>query len=682
MTTRPRRRQKPMDASNSGQAANRAFPRLLFLLPLLWSVFTLLPSLGGPSWLWGLVAGQAEAAVWLPAWLAVTLLALAGLAGKNGWFERELPGLSSIVKRLGAPGRIWLWLSLAAASVGWGLREQNYFMGDGLALIENVCKPFYLHPNEPLDFFTHQLFHRLLGLIGLQDGALAYALLAVLLLPVFLWLALRMAVLLCPVSRERTAVFMILAFSGTLQLFLGYVESYTLVNLFVCLFLYLGIKLLSEGGGGHPWALSAAAVLAALSHLSAVMLLPAMLFVWLYSHRTAERRASSAMSRDFIIILALFVLGALVGLLLFNPRGLTPLWPSRLSDQAPFTLYDPRYLGFKFNLLLMIAPATFLLTASVLGGWRRLERSERPVFYFLLLSAVGTLFFFFSANAMLGIRDWDLLCLPALPFTAFSAWVFLHLRRAAPGRPLWLGVLALTAAAQILAFARINADQDHGAAFLDRMLPHEAYTGTNLLQLGFLLEESGYRAEALDQYRGISQPELAGNRTINMGVVLIELGKPDSTITVTRNLMERIIVNPKGQNILYSNLSIAYDMTGQPDSGLVYFMRSLEKSWTPKSAYLGLWINSVRKRVVDEGLLRQGLDNLSDFDSLMLLARLYALSKDPANLHLVFNRIVQCRFDCEQWRHLMVFARLVVNREYADYIQKRAALDCPELAPQ
>ncbi|MCE5272198.1 hypothetical protein LLH00_13050 [bacterium] len=650
----------------------------------------MLPLTGGPSWLWGLIAGQAAAAVWLPAWLTVTLLALAGLAGKSGWFEREPPGLTSSVNSvwegLGTPGRKWFWPSLAVVAVGWGLREQNFFMGDGWALIDNVRKPFYLHPNEPLDFFTHQLFQRLLTLLGIADGAVAYALLAVLLLPVLLWLTWRMAGLLCRDSREsRTAVFLILAFGGTLQLFLGYVESYTLVNLFACLFLYLGIKALSGEGKGLPWALSIAAALALLSHLSAAMLLPALLFVWLRGRAPAGDRAVKTAKRDFGVILTLCVLGALAGLLFFNPPGLTPLWPSLLSEQAPFTLYDPRYLLFKLNLLLLVAPAAFLLLlAATFGGWRRIGRQERPVFHFLLLSAAGTLFFFFSANAMLGIRDWDLLCLPALPFTVLAAWVFLRLRRSGPGRTLWLGLTALAAAAQTLAFVWVNSSQDSGVAFLDRMLPHEVYVGSNVLQLGFLFEEREYRQEALNQYRAMKRHELSATRAVNLGVMLVQFGKPDSVITVTREILDGLNASPSatGLTLLYSNLSMAYDMIGKPDSALVYFIRCSECGGTIKAAYVGMWVDCLRQRVVQQGWLRGGLDNLSDYDALQLLVRLYALTKDTANMKLIYNRIFQCHFDCGQWRTLLALTRRVVNPGFADRLAARAALECPEMAAQ
>ncbi len=656
----------------------RKFPGYLFVFPLLWCLLTALPAVGGPDRVWGFIAWRADIFVWLPAWLIVTAMSLAGLAGKAVWLERDLPQLSRLSARFfnRSGARAWFWLAPLTVAVGWGLRSRNFFMGDGWALIDNVRKPFYFHANEPLDFFAHQLFSCLLALLSVKDGAVVYAVLAVLLLPLFLWFLWKISALVRPEKHERTAVFLILMFTGCVQLLLGHVESYTLVNLFICLSLCLGLKTIAAKGKNSLWPITAATVLAALSHLSAVSLLPALIFVWLYQWRLNKS------GRSFTVLFSVCAVAALAGLLFFDLPGMTPLYASKTGDHAPFTLLDPRYLWFKLNLLLMLAPSAFLLLPAALSRSWKLDPAARPELYFLMLSAAGPLFFFFGANAMLGLRDWDLLCLPALPITLLAAWLFLRLREAGAGRALWLSGAALAAACQIMAFVWVNTGKDSGVEFLDRMRQHEIYTGSNMLQLGYLFEEQNYLPESLRQYLGITQKEFAANRAVNAGTIFIRLGMPDSTISLGRYLLDRYDVTSKGFGQICSNLSLAYDLTGQPDKANAVFLLYVDSGETPNGAYLDMWVEQLRSLVAKKGYLREGLDKLTDHGQLMLLARLYALSKDTANLRLVYARIFECWFDCGQWRSTLEFTRRVVNREFADQMARQAALECPELTTE
>jgi hypothetical protein len=655
------------------------YPGYLFAVLLLWCALTALPAAGGPDRVWGLIAWRADIAVWLPSWLIVSILSLIGLSGKSVWLERELSSathrLEVFLAGVSQHGRRFLPL-LALAPVGWILRSRNYFMGDGWALIENVRKPFYLHTNEPLDFFAHQLFSRLLAILSIKDGALAYQFPAVLILiPLFLSLLWKVSALVRPEKHERTAVFLILTFTGCLQIFLGHVESYGLVNLFLCLFLYLGLKAISGEGKSSLWLMTVVSVLAIFSHLSAITILPALAFALLH-----QRRFTNS-GRSFTIVFSLCAVAAMAGILFFDLPGMTPLSASKTGDQMPYTLLDPRYLWFKLNLLLMLAPAAFMLFPAAMAGRWRLNAAARPELYFLSLSAAGPLFFFFGANAMLGLRDWDLLCLPALPLTLLVVTAFARMRCAAAGRALYLGIAALAASIQTLAFVWVNSGQESGVKFLDSMLPHEVYNGYNPLQLGYLFEEKGYLQESLHQYNGISQKEFIINRVVNEGTIYLRLGQPDSTIRITRDFLSGYGINSSVLSPMYSNLSLAYDLIGQPDSAHVNFMRCLEHGGTPNDFYIEMWAGCLRERVAREGYLRRGLENLSDFDILQLLVRLYALSNDANNMRRVYDRIWQCRFDCGQWMKVVEFSRKAVNAEFADKVARRAAQECPELAP-
>jgi len=655
------------------------FPAILFIPLLVWSLL-IISSRAGRIGLWGLIPDKAGLSIWLPAWLAAVWLIAGGLAGRTAFLARELSGgdhhkgkLSAALNRV----RFWRFLIPLAVLVGWGLRSRNYFMGDGWALIGNVGKEFRLHRNEPLDFFLHQAFNRLLSFFGINDGALTYALLAVLLLPLFIWIGWKIICLVCRERQDRLAAWLILISTGCLQLFLGHVESYTLVNLFLCLFLYLGLKELSAGGRKGPWCLTAVTVLAVLSHLSALVLVPALVYVWMQKVNRPE--STDRLGRDFWVIVGLAVAAAIVLLVLVRPDGLTPLRQSDTGEQAPFTLTDIRYLAFKLNLLLLLSPAIFvLLPFSGLRFGTRDTEAKRMVL-FLMLAAGGCIFFFYTANAMLGLRDWDLLSLPALPLTVLGLVMFLSSRPAGSARSAWLGAAGLLAFGQIMYFAWSNMDQARGVDFLDRLRTHEIYAGTNMLQCGSLFGERGYFRPALNQYKCITSDSISNTKAYGVGFFYIKLGRPDSAIVVSRQAIENQKLSALAACQINAMLSIAYDLCGERDSAFVYCLKVRENNRKLQPAVSALWVDQLRSVVAGKGYLRKGLENITDSATLFLLLRLYAVSGYQNRMLDVYKRILECDFSCEEWKQLLQFSYMMVNPGFARYIQNQKAKECPEL---
>ena len=163
--------------------------------------------------------------------ISVILLLLSFSEKGTSLFTRERSKL--------IPSDIVILIAICAVSVilGWFLRSKNHFLGDGFAFITQVAQPFHLYKMGIADFFVHQLFYRFLGLFGIADGELTYAVFHIILLPLYIFCCYLLAGKLVKESTSRWVVMFFLLSGTTIQLFAGYAESYTFLHLFIAFFL-------------------------------------------------------------------------------------------------------------------------------------------------------------------------------------------------------------------------------------------------------------------------------------------------------------------------------------------------------------------------------------------------------------------------------------------------------------
>ena len=224
----------------------------LLLLVFIWS--SALVKITGWPWLWGMIPWGKEIAAWvIPAAIlctallfekAITKLEISSVTIFN-YLERDQ---DRIFKNF-----VFILAMGSSVLIAWCFRSQNHFLGDGWAFMENVIGPFYFYTNEPLDFFIHQSFQRFLKLLGTNSGEYAYAILHCLLLPVFLIICWKIAALLVTDFFKRLMFFTLIISTSSMQLFFGYVESYTLIHLLIAIYLFYSLKHLKLEFSKYPW---------------------------------------------------------------------------------------------------------------------------------------------------------------------------------------------------------------------------------------------------------------------------------------------------------------------------------------------------------------------------------------------------------------------------------------------
>lgn len=396
------------------------------------SILALIAHLGaaltGSNWTWGF-----NHYYFMPRWLTLLLIGL-GCALCLPWSVsavvavaerarfRSHRGVQSQSPSAPAFSPAWvnILVALLVAALFWLLRTPHHFLGDGRLLIRLLNQGSWFHAHEPLD---HMIHYGLLELARTWPGWSAegvYAALSVAGGFVYALAALRLGDL----FGHRTFITAFLLTLGTVVLFMGYAESYSLATAAILLYMLLALEHL----GGKRRAVWAGIVLLigmALHH-ALVFLVPSFLIVI-----ASGRKPGSRDLKRVIIPGALFVILSLAVYLVTTlgqetvpvSNVLVPLSPDPI---AQYTFFSSGHLADFMNQQVLLSPlgwlAALALAIAVLRSGMPVARGRNA---FLLTAAVFPLIFNILLRPGLGgSRDWDLWSMGSLPYLiAAACWM-------------------------------------------------------------------------------------------------------------------------------------------------------------------------------------------------------------------------------------------------------------------
>lgn len=418
-----------------------------------------------------------------PAWLGLPLIALAAAtlhptvnravqrAARRVW--HTLPGTSH-------PQQWAIGLSILSIPVFWLGRIRHLGWGDAAVLVAGLSfkdAPVIYNWQAPLTVFFHQRLWALLAdpLFGWGVDTV-YALVSVTAGGAFVFVSMQLARTLGHSLPERLAVPILLLTTGTIQLFFGYVENYTLIALGIAVFLWLGLKVLD--GTAPLWVAIAALSVTNALHPSTVALWPAALVLIWQRFRRDEGRDTLWQET---LLPPLFVSSATLTLMELGNHGLTAflgddrpgggdhIWFVPLKLDAPtewlhYSMFSVAHLADWGNELVLISVfgGAIVLLAVVCGLLRADFRAEigtrATIGWFLGLAAGGYLLFIWAWNADYGIqKDWDLFSPAAIPLSALAAWLLPRLFPSKQAQAYWLVVIAAVSGLHTAAWVLSNA---------------------------------------------------------------------------------------------------------------------------------------------------------------------------------------------------------------------------------
>jgi len=318
------------------------------------------------------------------------------------------------------PATVW---ALIIIPVLYQFRQKTFLLGDGLLRIRSTEGTYWgFNAEEPLDSMLHNTVHYLVRPHFGNRGAEVYQWLSVVIGAVTLLGVVYYIKKLFRSSGERWFAGGLIATAGSVQLFFGYVENYTLLNCLILMFLLSSFLMLKRG---KPSIVPAVFFSAAfVSHPVAVVFFPSAVYVYAVVQGGKNIRdkiiqrlvkpAAVVLVFISLILIAVRSVGGSVTVFIesyTHSSNLLPLFPKG----GQYSILSPAHILDVMNEIALITPSVIAFGLIVLS-FGSLVRSRRIIF--LLLSSAGAVFFMVVFNPKLGYaRDWDIFAIAAFPLT-------------------------------------------------------------------------------------------------------------------------------------------------------------------------------------------------------------------------------------------------------------------------
>ncbi len=393
----------------------------------------------------------------LPSWLGWVLALLTGaliIPPVSQFIENRLRS-TFYAFRVTLPPHTWFALAaLLAGLLFWLARIRHLRWGDSYLLSKALATPdlelrVIYNWQAPFTVFLHQRLWQFVAdpLLG-WPVEYVYTTTSILCGMIFVYILLTFTAQLGRSPLESTVLAGLVLTTGSMQLFFGYIENYTLISLGLLVSLFLAWRAL-QGHIQPVWPVLALSLTNAF-HPSTVFLWPGM---WLLSWLCWRRRRVSALAMLWQTMLPpLLVGGSVLALMESGGHGLAALlgadrpgggdgvWFVPLfqidpewQKYQPYTMFSAAHLLDWLNIHLLIAPFGLpLLVMTLIAGFRfRLnlfdQPAERDYGYFLAVTAAMYVLLTWLWNPDYGgQKDWDLFAPSAFVYTLLAGYLLVR----------------------------------------------------------------------------------------------------------------------------------------------------------------------------------------------------------------------------------------------------------------
>ena len=414
-----------------------AIGSLVLALLILISSLTKTPLLWGVNNLGYLPWGYILSALLLSGLIILVLYKLALLS----------PAQGIATKRPGSRQKILLitLLGLLFVILLYQFRSASYLWGDGFLRAQETSRFMVFQFTEPLDKLVQYLVFVVIGqnfnLNALQThrlvsigGGIFYFIIAI-------WFIKNFAI-----NRlQKIFTGAIIFGSGLIQLFFGYIESYSLSTPLFLLALAVTYLRLKEEQSILPGIILY--FISCLFHMSLLAYFPAFILIALILNKKHRRKF------DRINLMAAILIPIVSGIIVyiinifqfeegFQKNLLTYLLIPLLPNSNGYWIFSPRHILDGFNLLLLTAPMAVII--FVVGDpLKHLDRKKLPVLFLISASACSILFLLLFHTAFGIGRDWDLFSSCALPLNLLALLIMFSKFPGKPNKSIWKIILPL-----------------------------------------------------------------------------------------------------------------------------------------------------------------------------------------------------------------------------------------------
>jgi Flp pilus assembly protein TadD len=376
-----------------------------------------------PAYMWGIHFYHFYP-LWI-GWIAtlVTLTVLIPGVGELLYFRFE-----ALVKKIRKPfnslsqNKSFLILSFISLPVFWLFRNRLHLLGDGYFRITELPTG-RLHLQEWLDAFIHLVVYRVtIKLIPTWSVELTYSIISVLCGGVFVFLALKLSALLGKTGLGKVLIFFSLISLGSVQLFFGYVESYSILQVVLLAYILFSAMYLLRKVNVFPVLVTF--VISIGLHVTSLVFAPSFIYLLTKRDKARSRKKESVtktISNAFMLVGLIVASFLVVSWTIIVAIGLEKtgkgifLLPLKATGGYSFTMFSLAHISEFVNQLLLLSPLGISLIVFFLFFRIKFRRFDDKLLNFLILATSFALLYLFVFNFTLGSADWDLRSMPA-PF--------------------------------------------------------------------------------------------------------------------------------------------------------------------------------------------------------------------------------------------------------------------------
>ncbi|MFH1336910.1 MAG: tetratricopeptide repeat protein [Candidatus Zixiibacteriota bacterium] len=392
-------------------------------------------------------------------WISTCLILAILIPGVGEYLYEKLAAFSVKIKqpfdRLGK-NLTFLLISLFSLPLFWIFRTRLHLLGDGYFRIQDL--PYgRLHLQEWLDGFIHLvIFWVITKFIPSWTAELTYTVVSILCGGVFVFMSLKLSSLLGKNGFQKVLIFFFLFTLGSVQLLFGYVESYSILQVMLLVYLWFSVRCLAGKSGIYPVLL--VLVISIGLHVTSLIYIPSFLYLLISREakpipsgyeeanpggkqkgRFPKEKMKKKTPLSPLVLLALIIAaGVIIWWVLRVASGLEEkgkgmfFVPLRGTVSYPFSMFSIGHIIEFVNQLLLLSPVGvslilfFLFFKIKYKSYRSSGRWEDKTINFLFIAVLFALVYLFVVNFTLGSADWDLRCSPAPFFGLLGAMLFLR----------------------------------------------------------------------------------------------------------------------------------------------------------------------------------------------------------------------------------------------------------------
>jgi len=474
----------------------------------------------------------------------LTLLCLLLVIPKiNRRIQNWLRGLFDPVYKLtfGRSKNLWFVLfSLISFPVFWLFRTRTHFLGDSYQIIANLeSGGFYVKWSGLGESLVHIYPYKLLNSLFNIDAGAFYELSSCFFGVIFIYLIFLLVDFLGEDKGEKLFLFLLVSFMGSIQLFCGYAENYSLTYVLLFGFVFSSLKYLKNRDKTFlPLLLFAVAVF---SHISSSYLLPAVLVLYLLGYEKKEK-SSFLVKREnwaflFLILIALVIFFYVNKYSWTVGNKFVPLFQGDYYGPG-YTLFSLPHILDVINQQLLISPVGLLLLIVAWICMRSFNLRDKSVLFLSVAFLLGMGFNLIMYPGLGMSRDWDMFSSTSVGYTVLAGYLLLKLAKRGIDFRYVSSVLVITTIFCTLPWVFLNTSEQKGVERFRHLMqldPKKSRGGHYALAAYF--DEKGLGVEVIreDQTQADAFPEL---ELVDLGIKSFQKKDLDEAFRLGKRALE------------------------------------------------------------------------------------------------------------------------------------------------